>query len=94
MIEMINSLLNKNYAYEKAGHVFDINKFSSYGALSKKTIKDLDAGSRVEISKIKKIQVILFYGNQVKIMNPVGILNLEKEDLVGILNVLRCQKNI
>ena len=55
MIEMINSLLNKNYAYEKAGHVFfDINKFSSYGALSKKTIKDLDAGSRVEISKIKK----------------------------------------
>ena len=55
MIKMINSLQNKNYAYEKAGHVFlDINKFSSYGALSKKTIKDLDAGSRVEISKIKK----------------------------------------
>ena len=55
MIEMIDTLINKKYAYEQKGHVFfDISKFSSYGSLSKKTIKDLNAGSRVEISKIKK----------------------------------------
>ena len=55
MIDMINELLNKNFAYKKNGHVyFEVNKFKEYGKLSNKKLEDLIAGSRVEISENKK----------------------------------------
>ena len=55
MIEMINDLINKGYAYEKKKHVyFEVKKFSDYGKLSNKNLEDLVAGSRVEISENKK----------------------------------------
>ena len=55
MIEMINDLINKGYAYENKKHVyFEVKKFSDYGKLSNKNLEDLVAGSRVEISKNKK----------------------------------------
>ena len=55
MIEMITTLIAKNFAYEKNGHVyFEVNKFKDYGKLSNKKLKDLIAGSRVEISENKK----------------------------------------
>ena len=55
MIEMINDLIKKGYAYENKGHVyFEVNKFSDYGNLSNKKLEDLIAGSRVEISENKK----------------------------------------
>ena len=55
MIDMINELLKKNFAYKKNGHVyFEVNKFKEYGKLSNKKLKDLIAGSRVEISENKK----------------------------------------
>ena len=55
MIEMINDLIIKGYAYENKGHVyFEVKKFSDYGNLSNKKIEDLIAGSRVEISENKK----------------------------------------
>ena len=55
MIDMINELLNKNFAYKKNGHVyFEVNKFKDYGNLSNKKLEDLIAGSRVEISENKK----------------------------------------
>ena len=55
MIEMINDLITKGYAYENKGHVyFEVKKFSDYGNLSNKKIADLIAGSRVEISENKK----------------------------------------
>jgi len=55
MIEMINSLIKKKLAYENNGHVyFLISKFNNYGKLSNKKLDDLVAGSRVEISKLKK----------------------------------------
>ena len=55
MIEMINDLITKGYAYENKGHVyFEVKKFSDYGKLSNKKIEDLIAGSRVEISENKK----------------------------------------
>jgi cysteinyl-tRNA synthetase len=55
MIEMISTLLKKDFAYEKNGHVyFEVNKFEDYGKLSNKKLKDLIAGSRVEISENKK----------------------------------------
>ncbi len=55
MIEMINDLIKKGFAYENKNHVyFEVKKFSDYGKLSNKNLEDLVAGSRVEISENKK----------------------------------------
>ncbi len=55
MIEMINGLIKKGFAYENKKHVyFEVKKFSDYGKLSNKNLEDLVAGSRVEISENKK----------------------------------------
>jgi len=55
MIEMINSLIVKKLAYVNDGHVyFLISGFKKYGKLSNKKLEELVAGSRVEVSKLKK----------------------------------------
>ena len=55
MIDMINSLIKKNLAYVNEGHVyFLISELKDYGKLSNKNLKELVAGSRVEVSKLKK----------------------------------------
>jgi cysteinyl-tRNA synthetase len=55
MIEMIESLIEKNFAYENEGHVyFSVAAFNYYGKLSNKNLEDLKAGSRIEVSKLKK----------------------------------------
>ncbi len=55
MIEMINELIKKGFAYENNKHVyFEVKKFADYGKLSNKNLEDLIAGSRVEISENKK----------------------------------------
>jgi cysteinyl-tRNA synthetase len=54
MIQMIENLLAKKFAYIKDGNVyFNVNKFKDYGKLSNKNPKDLISGSRVEISELK-----------------------------------------
>jgi cysteinyl-tRNA synthetase len=54
MIQMIENLLRKKFAYIKDGNVyFNVNKFKDYGKLSNKNPKDLISGSRVEISELK-----------------------------------------
>ena len=54
MIEMINDLINKKYAYLNNKHVyFEVNKFKDYGKLSNRNIDELIAGSRVEVSDNK-----------------------------------------
>jgi len=55
IIELIEKLIAKGYAYEVKGDVyFEVDKFSDYGKLSKKKLDDLIAGARVEIRKHKK----------------------------------------
>ena len=55
MIDMINQLIKKGFAYENKNHVyFEVKKFSDYGKLSNKKLEDLIAGSRVEVSDNKK----------------------------------------
>ena len=55
MIEMTKSLIAKKFAYEAEGHVyFSVSSFKNYGQLSNKNLEDLKAGSRVEVSKLKK----------------------------------------
>lgn len=47
MVEMISTLIDKGYAYEKNGTVyFRTREFPEYGKLSKKNIDDLQAGHR------------------------------------------------
>ena len=55
MIQMIEDLISKDFAYEKNNHVyFEVKKFKDYGQLSNKNLDELIAGSRVEISENKK----------------------------------------
>lgn len=55
IINLINSLIVKGYAYVVDGDVFyDVNKFSGYGKLSGKKTDELESGARIEINEIKK----------------------------------------
>ena len=55
MVEMTKSLIEKNFAYAVEGHVyFSVSTFKEYGKLSNKNLDELKAGSRIEISKLKK----------------------------------------
>jgi len=55
MVEMTESLIKKNFAYTAEGHVyFSVSTFKEYGRLSNKNLDELKAGSRIEISKLKK----------------------------------------
>lgn len=55
MIVMIQSLLQKEYAYEAAGHVlYRVGKYAAYGQLSKRSLDDMIAGARVEVAPYKE----------------------------------------
>lgn len=55
MIEMIETLIEKGYAYAKNGTVFyRTRKFEGYGKLSKKNIDDLTAGIRIAVDDEKE----------------------------------------
>ena len=55
MIEMTASLISKGFAYENKGHVyFSVNLFKDYGKLSNKNLDELKAGTRIEVSDLKK----------------------------------------
>lgn len=56
IIEMIQLLLDKNYAYQTAsGDIYyDITKFTRYGELAHQDLLSLQAGARVEIDSNKK----------------------------------------
>lgn len=55
IIEVVQGLINKGYAYIADGDVyFDVLKFSDYGKLSHQSLKELKAGARVDISEKKK----------------------------------------
>ena len=55
MIEMTSSLIKKGFAYENKNHVFfAVSKFKDYGKLSNKNLDELKAGTRIEISDLKK----------------------------------------
>ncbi len=56
MIKLIETLIEKDYAYEVNGDVyFNVENYKDeYGKLSKQNIDDLNSGSRVDINEIKK----------------------------------------
>jgi cysteinyl-tRNA synthetase len=55
MIAMIARLIEGGFAYEAEGHVlFDVAAHDRYGELSKRDLREMIAGSRVEVAPYKK----------------------------------------
>jgi cysteinyl-tRNA synthetase len=55
IIAMCELLIAKGHAYAKDSHVlFDVMSFPEYGALSKRSLKEMIAGARVEVAPYKK----------------------------------------
>ena len=55
MIDMINDLIKEGHAYSREGHVyFSVRSYPNYGSLSGRSLDDMIAGSRVEISNLKR----------------------------------------
>ncbi|MBE0713501.1 MAG: cysteine--tRNA ligase, partial [Candidatus Aminicenantes bacterium] len=58
MVDIIKVLLDKNFAYKKDGSIyFAIDKFPSYGRLSKINLEDLRPGSRGDADEYEKESV-------------------------------------
>ncbi|MFZ8932396.1 MAG: cysteine--tRNA ligase [Bacteriovoracaceae bacterium] len=54
IIQMIEDLMEKGFAYEADGEVFyDVQKFEDYGKLSKQNLESLQHGKRVEVDQRK-----------------------------------------
>ena len=55
MIAMIETLIERGHAYPAEGHVlFDVGTYERYGELSKRDLREMIAGSRVEVAPYKK----------------------------------------
>ncbi len=55
MLDMIALLVDQGKAYESGGDVFySVSSFGGYGQLSKKNIKELQSGARVEVNESKR----------------------------------------
>ncbi len=55
MIELMDKLIEKGYAYISQGHVlFLVEKYKEYGLLSNRNLNEMIAGSRVAIESYKK----------------------------------------
>lgn len=55
MIAMIGSLIEKGCAYAADGHVlFDVSSYPKYGELSKRDLREMIAGARVEVAPYKR----------------------------------------
>lgn len=55
MVAMIAALVDKGYAYEAEEHVlFDVSAYGDYGRLSKRDLRQMIAGSRVDVAPYKK----------------------------------------
>ena len=55
MITMITGLIENGFAYEADGHVlFDVSTYAGYGQLSKRDLREMIAGARVEVAPYKR----------------------------------------
>jgi len=74
MLDMIQRLFDAGHAYEAMGHVlFDIESFDRYGDLSRRDIREMMAGSRVEVAPFKKNPVEAVPGPATGLGKPMGL---------------------
>lgn len=77
MIDMIQTLIDKGYAYEKNGTVYyRTRKFEGYGKLSHKNLDDLQSGGRsllVTGEDEKRILWTLYSGNRKRGRTCMGV---------------------
>ena len=85
MIQLISTLVEKGYAYQREGDVFfSVEGFKDYGKLSKRVLVEMQAGARVEIDEKKKNPLPgdganLFYSCHISDHCPCGIDNLPRK---------------
>lgn len=97
MVEMISTLIEKGYAYEKNGTVYyRTRKFEGYGKLSHKNLDDLRSGGRSllvtgEDEKEDPLDFVLWKPKRRE--NLPGNLRGVRAVRDGILNARRCLKN-
>src|ERR687891_2554268 len=77
IINFIGILLKKGYAYiSPNGVYFHVPSFDNYGKLSKKTIEELESGSRIEVDPLKRdpldFALWKFYPDQPNWTSPWG----------------------
>ena len=90
MLEMIQSLVDQDKAYEAGGDVFySIKSFKNYGCLSGKNIDDLQSGARVEVNETKRNPLDFALWKKSKPGEPFWDSPGGRADPVGILNVLQ-----
>ena len=55
MVAMIETLIEEGHAYEAEGHVlFDVDSYDAYGRLSRRDLREMIAGARVEVAPYKR----------------------------------------
>lgn len=95
IIEFIQALIDKGYAYEVDGDVYyRTRKFDGYGKLSHQSIDELQAGARIEVGEKKDdpLDFALWKAakeGEISWDSPWG-----KGGPVGISNVQRWRANI
>ncbi|MGL5123006.1 MAG: cysteine--tRNA ligase [Fusobacteriaceae bacterium] len=72
MIKLIETLIDKNYAYEVNGDVyFNVANYKEeYGKLSKQNIEDLNSGSRVDVNEMKNSPLDFALWKKAKVNEP------------------------
>jgi len=72
MIEMIQQLLDKGYAYVgTSGDIYyDVHHFKSYGCLSHRALDDLQAGARIDINEAKHSPLDFVLWKMAKVSEP------------------------
>lgn len=87
--QMIRVLMKKGYAYQLNGDIlFSVTKFKDYGKLSNQILDELKTGVRIEQNTSKNNSADFVLWKAKKKMNQLMILNMGKEDRVGISSVL------
>ena len=89
IIEIVEKLIKRGHAYvaDNGDVMFDVESFKEYGKLSRQDLEQLQAGARIEINEIKKIQWISCFGKCRKKTSQVGLPLGAQVVLAGILNV-------
>lgn len=97
MVDMIQTLIDKGFAYEKNGTVYySTRKFKDYGKLSHKNLDDLRSGERsllVSGEDEKKIHWISCSGNRKKKESQHGSLHGARDVRDGTSSAQRCLRN-